>query len=420
MACFGTNTRAQKFGLNKPARNPILRYHDGTRTTDSVAGEVNSKPNQSSNYGNQIDKKKKKRNKRRHQRCWKNATLALDHCLVKHTIQLRKGGHRTSHKLDRDRDNPRVEGYIDSSFNMDKFTMLKKWRMLHMLNIFFERYFQFDGNVTQIAPYAQFQGNPTRELKIEKKSGKTSVRSPAVRTHAFVVANMDYCEDQLSQQSGSSPRTRHTIGQQLRKTAKNYLSNRLNSQMVLIHENDVFKNYKSKKTIATLLSKEIHKINEKICPNQDHASSLNNRQTEFSESSSKKNFLLLEVIGLSNDKSIVEQRLKENMFQLKEILQVLYQQQGVISKIQETTLEQKILEAIMVSAASPMGWRVILELQTGDTLVLHEEWNKEQKHWTSNKKKIEAIYLGLSPYGQIFKEQQTKAFLFKSDISTTI
>ncbi|KAA6355338.1 MAG: hypothetical protein EZS28_049135, partial [Streblomastix strix] len=36
MACFGTNTRAQKFGLNKPASNAILHQHDGTRTTDSA------------------------------------------------------------------------------------------------------------------------------------------------------------------------------------------------------------------------------------------------------------------------------------------------------------------------------------------------------------------------------------------------
>ncbi|KAA6361472.1 MAG: hypothetical protein EZS28_043000 [Streblomastix strix] len=84
------------------------------------------------------------------------------------------------------------------------------------------------------------------------------------------------------------------------------------------------------------------------------------------------------------------------------------------------TLEQKIPEAVMVSDVSPMGWRVILELYTGDTLVLHEEQNKELKHWTSNMKKMKAIFLALSRYGQIFKEQQTKAFLFKSDISTTI
>ncbi|KAA6367908.1 MAG: hypothetical protein EZS28_036566 [Streblomastix strix] len=111
---------------------------------------------------------------------------------------------------------------------------------------------------------------------------------------------------------------------------------------------------------------------------------------------------------------------RENMIPPKEILQELYWWHGVIVRNQEMTLEVKIPEAVMVSDASPKGWGVTLELQTGDTLVQHGEWNKEQKKWTSNKKEMEAIFLGLFRYGQVFKELQIKAILIKSDSSTAV
>ncbi|KAA6401377.1 MAG: hypothetical protein EZS28_003100, partial [Streblomastix strix] len=77
-------------------------------------------------------------------------------------------------------------------------------------------------------------------------------------------------------------------------------------------------------------------------------------------------------------------------------------------------------EEVMASYASPKDKGVTLELQTRDTLVQHGEWNKEQKKWTSNKKEMEAIYLGLFRYGQIFRELQIEAILIKSDNSTTV
>ncbi|KAA6393728.1 MAG: hypothetical protein EZS28_010751, partial [Streblomastix strix] len=109
---------------------------------------------------------------------------------------------------------------------------------------------------------------------------------------------------------------------------------------------------------------------------------------------------------------------RENMIPPKEILQELYWWHGVIVRNQEMPLEVKILEAVMVSDASPKSWGVTLELQTGDTLVQYGEWNKEQKRWTSNKIEMEAIFLGLFRYGQVFKELQIKAILIKSDSST--
>ncbi|KAA6398791.1 MAG: hypothetical protein EZS28_005678 [Streblomastix strix] len=85
------------------------------------------------------------------------------------------------------------------------------------------------------------------------------------------------------------------------------------------------------------------------------------------------------------------------------------------AKNQEMTLELRIQEAVIVSDASQKSRRVTLELQTGNTLLQHGEWNKQQKVLTSNMKQMEAIYLGLFRYGQIFKELQIKAILIKSE-----
>ncbi|KAA6382217.1 MAG: hypothetical protein EZS28_022260 [Streblomastix strix] len=130
--------------------------------------------------------------------------------------------------------------------------------------------------------------------------------------------------------------------------------------------------------------------------------------------------LYLKLMDSAKTRALKNKEWKENMILPKEILQVLYWWQGVIVRNIEMTFEVKIPEAVMVSDASPKGWGVTLELQIGDTLVQHGEWNKEQKRWTSNKKEIEAIFLGLFRYGQVFKELQIKAILIKSDSSTAV
>ncbi|KAA6393694.1 MAG: hypothetical protein EZS28_010778 [Streblomastix strix] len=111
---------------------------------------------------------------------------------------------------------------------------------------------------------------------------------------------------------------------------------------------------------------------------------------------------------------------KENIILPKEILQELYWWQGVIVKNQEMTPEVRILEAVMVSEAFPKGCGVTLELQTGDNLVRHGEWNKKQRLWTSNKKEIEAIYFGQIRYGQIFKDLLIISILIKIDSSISV
>ncbi|KAA6377410.1 MAG: hypothetical protein EZS28_027061, partial [Streblomastix strix] len=64
------------------------------------------------------------------------------------------------------------------------------------------------------------------------------------------------------------------------------------------------------------------------------------------------------------------------------------------------TLEVRIQETVMILVVSLKGLGLILELQTGDSQIQHEEQNKVQKHWTNNKKEKEAIFLGLFRYGQ--------------------
>ncbi|KAA6400177.1 MAG: hypothetical protein EZS28_004295 [Streblomastix strix] len=105
-------------------------------------------------------------------------------------------------------------------------------------------------------------------------------------------------------------------------------------------------------------------------------------------------------------RALKNKKWRENNILPKKILQELQYWQGVITENNDVTLEVRIPEAVMISGAFPK--------------VQHGEWNKEQKHWTSYKKEMEAIFLGLFRYGQAFKELQIKAILIKSDSSTTI
>ncbi|KAA6402571.1 MAG: hypothetical protein EZS28_001901 [Streblomastix strix] len=105
--------------------------------------------------------------------------------------------------------------------------------------------------------------------------------------------------------------------------------------------------------------------------------------------------LYLKLMDSTKTNALNNKDWRENMIPPKEIFHELYLWQGVIVKNQEMTLEVRIPEAVMVSDASPKVWGVTRELQTEDTLVQHEEWNMKQKRWKSNKKEMEAIYLGL-------------------------
>ncbi|KAA6403168.1 MAG: hypothetical protein EZS28_001294 [Streblomastix strix] len=65
-----------------------------------------------------------------------------------------------------------------------------------------------------------------------------------------------------------------------------------------------------KKTRFTLLIKKIYQLNRESSPDQDKISSINNRQTEFFKSPSKRSFSLTKTNGLSKDESIEEQRME--------------------------------------------------------------------------------------------------------------
>ncbi|KAA6359559.1 MAG: hypothetical protein EZS28_044914, partial [Streblomastix strix] len=75
-------------------------------------------------------------------------------------------------------------------------------------------------------------------------------------------------------------------------------------------EKDVHKDDRPKKTRTTILIKEIDQPNSETSPNQDQIPSINNRQTEFFKSPSKRSFSLPKANGLSKDESIEEQRME--------------------------------------------------------------------------------------------------------------
>ncbi|KAA6361360.1 MAG: hypothetical protein EZS28_043113, partial [Streblomastix strix] len=76
-------------------------------------------------------------------------------------------------------------------------------------------------------------------------------------------------------------------------------------------EKNIRKDDGPKKTGTTLLNKEIHQPSRETSPDQDQVSSINNRQTEFFQSPSKRSFSLPKVNGLSKDESIEEQRMEK-------------------------------------------------------------------------------------------------------------
>ncbi|KAA6353268.1 MAG: putative reverse transcriptase, partial [Streblomastix strix] len=86
--------------------------------------------------------------------------------------------------------------------------------------------------------------------------------------------------------------------------------------------------------------------------------------------------LYLKLMESTKTRALKNKKWRENMILSKEILLELYQWLGMIVNNQEMTLEVKIPETVMVSDASPKGWGVTLELQTGDTLLQHGEQNK--------------------------------------------
>ncbi|KAA6368864.1 MAG: hypothetical protein EZS28_035610 [Streblomastix strix] len=130
--------------------------------------------------------------------------------------------------------------------------------------------------------------------------------------------------------------------------------------------------------------------------------------------------LYLQRMDSAKTKPLKKKYWKKSMTLPLEILQELYWWQVTISKNMEMILEVRTPQAIIVSDASSKGWGATLELETGDTLVQLGEWKEELTKQTSNKKEMEAIFLGLYRYGGILKDLHIKAILIKSDRSTAV
>ncbi|KAA6375751.1 MAG: hypothetical protein EZS28_028722 [Streblomastix strix] len=183
---------------------------------------------------------------------------------------------------------------------------------------------------------------------------------------------------------------------------------------------DAHKDDTPKKTGTTLLIKEIYQPNRETSPDQDKISSINNKQTEFYKSPGKRRISLPKVNGLSKNESTQEQRMEREYDSTqgnpsRALLVAVSDSDELRDDIRsENSRGSDGIRRISKGLGSD------LELQTGDNLVQHREWNKDQKRWTSNKKETEAIYLGLFCYEQVFKELQIKAILIKSDSSTAI
>ncbi|KAA6382671.1 MAG: hypothetical protein EZS28_021801, partial [Streblomastix strix] len=106
--------------------------------------------------------------------------------------------------------------------------------------------------------------------------------------------------------------------------------------------------------------------------------------------------LYLKLMDSAKTRALKNKEWKENMILPKEILQELYLQQDQVLENQNMTLEIRIPEVVTIQDASPKGWGVTLELQTGDILVQLGKWNKYQRHWTIIKKNIKTSFQGVS------------------------
>ncbi|KAA6364689.1 MAG: putative Transposon Ty3-I Gag-Pol polyprotein [Streblomastix strix] len=142
---------------------------------------------------------------------------------------------------------------------------------------------------------------------------------------------------------------------------------------------------------------------------------LNFLKTQIREAS-----LCMQLMNAAKTKAVREMEQTGMIILPKEVLQELHWWRTKIKENRQTSLETKIPQAQMVSDASTKGWGTTLELQTGDTLVQHGQWRKQQKLQISNRKQMEAIFQGPYRYATIFKELQLKTILIRSDSSTAV
>ncbi|KAA6385466.1 MAG: hypothetical protein EZS28_019003, partial [Streblomastix strix] len=147
-------------------------------------------------------------------------------------------------------------------------------------------------------------------------------------------------------------------------------------QTIAQEKKDIHKDDGPKKIGTTLLIKEIYQPNIEISSDQDQIPSINNRQTEFSKSSRKRSFLPLKINGLSKNESFDEQRQEREYETIKRNpLRALLVARNDSEQLRDDFRSENS-NGSKVQDATPKGWKVTQELQTGD--FFSTTWRVEQ------------------------------------------
>ncbi|KAA6355429.1 MAG: hypothetical protein EZS28_049043, partial [Streblomastix strix] len=101
-----------------------------------------------------------------------------------------------------------------------------------------------------------------------------------------------------------------------------------------------------------------------------------------------------------------------------EALKELYWRIKKIAENKKQQMQDPIPQATIVTDASPQRRRATLELDSGEVLVAHGAWLSYQIYWTSNRKELQAIHLGIIAFARVCKELQITNLLIRSDNST--
>ncbi|KAA6364063.1 MAG: putative Transposon Ty3-I Gag-Pol polyprotein, partial [Streblomastix strix] len=142
---------------------------------------------------------------------------------------------------------------------------------------------------------------------------------------------------------------------------------------------------------------------------------LNFLRTQFREAS-----LYLMLIDSAKTRAVKTQGWTGMMVSPLEALKELYWWINKIAENKKQQIQDPIPQAIVVTDASPQGWGATLELDSGEVLVAHGAQLSYQIHWTSNRKELQAIHLGIIAFARVCKELQITNLLIRSDNSTAV
>ncbi|KAA6380346.1 MAG: putative Transposon Ty3-I Gag-Pol polyprotein [Streblomastix strix] len=142
---------------------------------------------------------------------------------------------------------------------------------------------------------------------------------------------------------------------------------------------------------------------------------LNFLRTQFREAS-----LYLMLMYSAKTRAVKTQGWTGMMVSPLEALKELYWWIKKIAENKKQQIQDQIPQAIVVTDASPQGWGATLELDSGEVLVAQVAWLSYQIHWTSNRKELQAIHLGIIAFARVCKELQITNLLIRSDNSKAV